>query len=182
MRFLRLVSFLLLLGVLDKAKARTKHIVAFRNGLRTGFKDSVFVTNEWPIENGQPIVWLKSFGSGTIFLTGEVSSYMQGEYRSLASKFDWSDKVDICGTSQGGSWVDVAQELVRKSFLPDESCPVKAGNYTLQDPVKPIEMHVLDEIDDYYEYKINAEIGYSESHQILSATYSIQFTGDFELD
>ncbi|XP_043287063.1 uncharacterized protein [Venturia canescens] len=181
MRFVYVTSFLLLYTVVD-IRAHLKQIVvnAYREKTKI-YPENGLLATKVPITDGQPITFFKDVVDGELFFAGNIT-YRFGDQDIYVAVILWYEEKDLCEKTDYGDWIEIMKQVLRTAWFPDASCPVKAGNYTLQDPVKPIEMHVLDEIDDYYEYKINAEIGYSESHQILSATYSIQFTGDFELD
>ncbi|XP_043287065.1 uncharacterized protein [Venturia canescens] len=175
MRFVYVTSFLLLYAVIDIRALRKRIIVRAYRVKTKIYPDNGLLATKVPITNGQPITFFKDVADGELYFAGDMTYRYAGEDINV-DEIQWYEHDDLCAETDYGDWYEIMKQVLRTAWFPDASCPVEAGNYTLKDPMDPIEMNVDEVIDDYYEYKIDVEVGYSESRKVLSATYAVQMT------
>ncbi|XP_043285881.1 uncharacterized protein [Venturia canescens] len=163
MRFLSIFFFVVMCGVIDEVNSMMIRYVAKQKTTKI-YKEDI-VSAKTPVTEGQPVTWHKSFDQGELYFGGIV------RYKDEEEDLDWSD---ICVKLIDGSSTHLAGEILRKTWIPDGSCPVKEGTFKTTNPTDP---DYVDLTDPAPKYSFFLDVGYSEDDLIFSTEYLVQRVG-----
>ncbi|XP_043287066.1 uncharacterized protein [Venturia canescens] len=171
MRFIYVISCVLLCGVVDKVTCKFAKIMGTQVKTEVN-PNQHFMATKTPITDGQNITWYKDMPvQGFLQFAGEVQ-YQKGKALKT-TKLDWSAKLDLCEELGDESFADLAGQVLRTSWLPNGSCPVHRGTtYQLRNPFPAtvdLPFHVKSK-----QYVLNLHVGFSQSNILFSTTYEIQ--------